>query len=250
MNYHLVKKSFVLKRCGVGVKLYKGKRFIFKRMIKKSNQSQKHGFTFENSVREKVFNLQKKLNDTNIHDIPKNINNFNSNENCSIKTTGSQTICCGDILRFYNYDFKEKNTIIVILYTQTETHKTVKNIYEINYNKKCHELLFGNLPKEEIEKYVIGVKSIPKNIKGQEAKKIYDYLNEKKKLKKLYNNIIQINPKVDSSQSRTQCSIPNFEKNLKSFITYKSLSSTPNIIRNKEIILSIESCRRKRHTLK
>jgi hypothetical protein len=210
------------------------------------NQSQKHGFVFENDIRKSVFNLPEQSNDTNIHDIPSNQNKLNSNENCSIKTTGSQTICCGDIIRFYNYNFDEKHTIIVILYYQTETHKIIKNIYEIDYNKKCHELLFGNLPKEEIYKYVEGVKSIPKIIKGQEAKKIYNYLIEKKKLKKIYNNIIQINPKVDSSQSRVQCSIPNFEKNLKEFITYKSSIQKPNFIRDKEIILSIESRRRSR----
>ena len=65
--------------------------------------------------------------------------------------------------------------------------------------------------------YCLG-KNIPNNVKGLEAKKIYDYLVEKNKLKKIYNNIIQINPKVDSKQSRVQCSISNFEKVLQSFI--------------------------------
>lgn len=213
-----------------------------------SGQSQKHGFTFENNIRENVFNLPKEKNDTKTHDIPKKKNKFNSNENCSIKTTGSDIICCGDILRFFNYDFNEKNTIIVIAYKQTDTHKIIENIYEIDYNKKCHEVLFGDLPKEEIIKYVEGVKSIPRKTKGEEAKNIYNYLFEKKKLKSKYNYIIQINPKVDSSQSRVQCSIPKFEKNICDFITYKSSDNTPNILRNKEIIYSIESCRRKRKT--
>lgn len=212
-----------------------------------TTQSQNHGFKYENEIREKVFDLPKQINDRNIHDIPKETNKYNNNENVSIKTTCSWTICCGDILRFFSYDFTHKNTLIVIKYEQTDTHKTISHIYEINYNKKCHELLFGNLSKEEIEKYVKGVKSIPTNIKGKEAKKIYNYLVEKKKLKKKYNNIIQINPKVDSKQSRVQCSIPKFEKNLKEFI-YEPECSTPNIIRGKEILLSIESSRRKRHT--
>ena len=212
------------------------------------NQSQKHGFTYENSIKTIVFNLPLENNNTDTHDIPKDKNKYNKNENCSIKTTGSTTIYCADILRFYNYDFEKKNTIIVVSYKQTETHKIINHIYEIDYNKKCHELLFGNLPKEEIEKYVNGIKSIPTNIKGKDAKNIFNYLVEKTKLKNLYNNIIQINPKVDSKQSRVQCTIPNFEKNLKEFITYKSSSDRPNIIRDKEIPLSIESCRRKRNT--
>ena len=212
-----------------------------------TTQSQNHGFKYENEIREKVFDLPKQINDRNIHDIPKEKNKYNNNENVSIKTTGSWTICCGDILRFFDYNFTHENTLIVIKYEQTDTHKTISHIYEINYNKKCHKLLFDNLSKEEIEKYVKGVKSIPTNIKGKEAKKIYNYLVEKKKLKKKYNNIIQINPKVDSKQSRVQCSIPNFEKNLKEFI-YEPECNTPNIIRGKEILLSIESGRRKRHT--
>jgi hypothetical protein len=199
-------------------------------------QSQKHGFTFENEIRA-VFHLPTEANNRNTHDIPKDQNIYNSNENCSIKTSGSQTICCGDILRFYNYNFTtEQNTLIVILYKQTNTHKTVQNIYEINYNKECHTKLFGNLPEEEIQQYVDGVKSIPRNIKGQEAKNIFNYLVEKNKLKKKYNNIIQINPKVDSSQSRVQCSIPNFEKNLEEFIIYKSSPDSPNTVRGGNII--------------
>jgi hypothetical protein len=213
-----------------------------------SNQSQKHGFIFENDIREKVFNLPKELNNTHIHDIPKHKNIFNTNENCSIKTTGSHTICCGDILRFYNYNFSEKNTIIVVLYEQTYTHKIIKCIYEINYNETCHKKIFGNLTKHEIEQYIVGVKSIPIHIKGIEAKKIFSYLDVKKKIKKKYNSIIQINPKVDRSQSRVQCSIPNFETNLKEFITYQSLPDKPNIIRNKEIVFSIESCQRIRQS--
>ena len=212
-----------------------------------SNQSQKHGFTFENSIREDVFDLQRETNNTEKYDIPKEKNKYNKNENCSIKTTGSNTICCGDILRFYNYDFTKKNTIIVIKYVQTNTEKIVKFMYEIDYNKECHKLLFGNLPKNIIENYVKYVKSIPTKIKGDEAKKIYNYLVEKKKLKIQYNNIIQINPKVDSKQSRVQCSIPNFEKNLKDFISYKSNPTTPNFLRGKYILKNIESKKRQRN---
>jgi hypothetical protein len=210
-------------------------------------QSQSHGFIVENSVRKNVFGLKDVKNDTNIHDIPKCKNKFNSKENCSIKTTGSSTICCGDLLRFYNYDFNDINTIIVIEAPQeTDTHKIVKKINEINYNKECHELLFGKLPKEVLERYVNGVKSIPKKTKGKEAKAIFDYLKEKKEICKKYKFAITINPKVDSSQSRVQCSINNFEKTLEKFITYTSPDDKPNMLRKKEIISSIKSPRRSR----
>jgi len=56
-----------------------------------------HGFTFENSIRSKIFNLPKENNSVYIHDIHHSKNILNMNENVSIKTTGSNTICCGDI---------------------------------------------------------------------------------------------------------------------------------------------------------
>ena len=68
-----------------------------------------------------------------------------------------------------------------------------------------------------------------------------------KKLKKQFKYNIQINPKVDGSQSRVQCSIPNFETVLKNFITYKSSDECPNSLRGKEIELTINSCKRKRN---
>lgn len=215
-----------------------------------SLQSQIHGFTFENSIRENVFNLPSESNNTDIHDIPKNKNIFNINENCSIKTTGSHTICCGDIIRFYNYNFDEQNTIIVVKYEQTQYEKIVKNIYEIDYNKECHMHLFGDLPKHILEEYVSEVKKIPKKIKGDKALDIYNYKYEKKKILDKYNFNIAINPKVDSSQSRVQCSIPNFTEKLKKFIKYKSSKESPFTVRGKKIVFKINSCRRKRNKKK
>ena len=202
-------------------------------------QSQNHGFIFENIVRKDIFDLPAEKNNIDKHDIPKEKNKYNKNENCSIKTTCSNTICCGDINRFYNYNFLEKNTIIVIKFEQVEQEKIVKKIYEIDYNAECHKLLFGNLSKKVIENYVKNVKAIPK--------KNFNYIKEKDKLKKKYTNIIQINPKVDSTQRRVQCSIPNFEINLKDFIRYKSTNKRPNFLRGKKILGRIESNKRKRH---
>ena len=69
-----------------------------------NSQSQKHGFTFENSCRKEIFEIDIESNNTDKHDIPKEKNKYNKNENCSIKTTGSDIVCCGDILRFYDYN--------------------------------------------------------------------------------------------------------------------------------------------------
>ena len=216
---------------------------------KNSNQSQKHGFQYENIIRDQVFKLPAESNNTETHDIPAYMNKFDKKENCSIKTTGSQTIFCSDISRFYDYSFNEgvKNTIIVIKYNQSETEKIIETIYEIDYNKKCHNVLFGNLPKLVIDDFVKQVKSIPRKVGGQDAKAIFDYIVEKKKLEKNYNFEIQINPKVDSNQSRVQCSIPNFETLLKDFIIYKSDPSKPNLLRECLIDNRIQSSKRQRN---
>jgi hypothetical protein len=211
-----------------------------------SNQSQKHGFTWENDIRENIFGLPKQKNDRNVHDIPSEKNIYNDLENVSIKTTGSETICCGDIIRFYSYDFSKKNTVMVIKYKQSGDNKIIDHIYEIDYNQKCHEHLFGNLPKEEIVSYVNEVNKIPQNIKGKDAKAIFSYLEKKKELSKKYSFNISINPKVDSSQSRVQCSITKFIKTLKDFIIYKSPDENTNMVREKEISYSIISKKRAR----
>ena len=214
----------------------------------KSKASQGHGFDWENTIRTEVFDLKEEENNTDKYDIPRKKNNLNENENISIKTTGNQIICTSDILRFYNYDFEYENTIILIKYKQEEESKIIENVYEINYSKELHTHLFGTLTEGEIETYVKNVKMIPATIKGDKAREIFDYLVEKKNIYKNHPTLkVKINPKVDSSQSRVQCSvdirdIPN------EFIAYDSLRDVgkPNIIRNKEIKLSVCSSVRKR----
>lgn len=213
----------------------------------KNMQSQMHGFTFENSIRSKIFNLPKENNSVYIHDIHHSKNILNMNENVSIKTTGSNTICCGDILRFYDYDFLKTNTIIVIKYDQVSNEKIIKNIYEIDYNKECHKLLFGELTYNKIKDYDLYIKNIPKGKVSYNEKN--KYLKYKKELEKDNNCLIKINPKVDSKyQRRVQCSISNFEDNLYNFIKYKSPYETPNMIRGNMIEMSIKSNKRVRNS--
>ena len=210
-------------------------------------QSQKHGFVFENCIKETVFGIPYEKNNTDKYDVPCEKNCLNNNENISIKTTGGKGIDCSDIIRFYNYDFDKDNKIIVIKYFQCGDDKTIKNIYEINYNKECHNLLFGNVPINELIDYVNFVKSIPPGEVSSDIKK--DYKEKKKLLQSTYSMKIKISPKVDSkSQRRVQCSIPKFEELLSDFIEYKSENNKPNVIRNKEIILSINSPKRKRNS--
>jgi len=205
-------------------------------------QIQKHGFTFENEVRWREFGLPESSNSTSVHDIPKEDNTMNPSENVSVKTTGSMTICCGSVLNFMsNYDFDDTNTIIVKRYVQDGDIKKTVRLYEINYNRECHALLFGNLPPDIVKEYVEGVSRIPTKVSGEDARKIYNWTEEKTRLLTGYTNKITINPKVSSNNSRVQCSISNFEEVLANFITYKSPLDSPSLLRNKVYDLVIHS---------
>ena len=234
-----VRKPKLVKKC-CKAKLYKGEKCKCY-----MGQSQKHGFTFENEVR-KIFGLKPESNDRNVHDIPCSLNKFNTNENISIKTVGNTTICCGDILRFFSYDFSKKNTIIVIKYTQIDNQKIVESIYEIDYTSDMHQILFGDCTLQIIQEYVNMIKSIPHGRATAEVKKKYKI--DKKNIETTNKMKIQINPKVDSKgQRRVQCSIPNFDSLLKDYIIYKSSSESPNKVRGELITSCIVSSKRKRN---
>lgn len=223
-------------------------KIILKNNSCENKCSQFHGFTWENQIKNKVFKLQPEKNNTDKYDIPKDKNNLDKTENISIKTTGSDCICCGDIIQFYNYNFKDKNTIIVVVYKQKNKYKEIEKILEINYSKELHKILFDELKKEEIYKYVEGVKKIPANIKSEEALSIFHYKKEQKNLYNKYPKMkIKINPKVDSSQSRVQCSF-NLKDIPFKYIIYDSSKNAkkPNEIRKVIIDLSIFSSKRER----
>ena len=209
--------------------------------------SQSSGFTFENSIRESVFDLPFDPNNTDKYDIPAEKNRFDPNENISIKSSGNGNIDCGDIIRFYNYDFSKSNTIIVVSYEQEEEYKVIKAIYEINYNRDMHSWLFGSITQDDLKEYVESIKNIPKGISGEEARKTYNYLSVKEALQKEHHMKINISPKVDSKgQRRVQCSIPSFLKNITPFIKYKSPYDNKNLIRERIIPIKIQSSKRKR----
>jgi len=80
------------------------------------NQSQSHGFQWQYDITIKVFKLSIVKNDTEKYDIPCKNNMFDKEENISIKVSKTNTIDCGDILRFY--DIENKTTIILLQYEQ------------------------------------------------------------------------------------------------------------------------------------
>ena len=217
------------------------------------NQSQKHGFQFENIIKIDIFDLPEENNNIDKYDIPKSKNKFNSNENISIKfIKKGGALCLGDIIHINNYDLNDKNTLVLGIYLQIGNNKKLVKLIEVNYNKELYDYLFGNLPKNEIKKYVEGVKSIPNKVKGKQAMEIFPYLDKKKELKEKYKFKIDINPKVDSQQSRVQCSILNFEKTLEKFISYSQDANDEGDIfyRGKKINVCIKSPSRIRGGIK
>ena len=209
--------------------------------------SQSSGFTFESSIREDVFDLPFDPNNTDKYDIPSEKNRFDQNENISIKSSGNGNIDCGDIIRFYNYDFSKSNTIIVVSYEQVDEYKVIKTIYEVNYNRDMHSWLFGSITQDELKDYVDSIKKIPKGIGGEEVRKTYNYLSVKEVLQDKHKMKINISPKIDSKgQRRVQCSIPGFIKNVSPFIKYKSPDDKRNLLRKRTIPMKIQSNKRKR----
>lgn len=207
-------------------------------------QSQSYGFYLENLIKQNVFGLPYCKNDTNKYDISYDKNKLNSNENISIKTCGKMTICCGDILRFYDRDDNHELTIIIVLYTQVNNSKIINEILEVNYSEEFKKILFGSIPLKLLESYVELIKNIPKGKPSTQDKIVY--LNIKNELHKKYNMKINISPKVDSAgQRRVQCSIPNINLILEKYPQFL-LSRSSNFLRGIEIPTITPSPRRKR----
>lgn len=219
-------------------------------LLENAFTSQKHGFTWENELRSKVWDLPTSKNDTNTHDIPHHLNKFDGNENVSIKTMGKDSLDCGDIIRFYGYDFSKQNTLLVIRYNQIDTQKQITEILELDYNAEMHGLLFGTITLSELMDYVKMIKILPRG--KVSADLCQQYKLRKNELQRLHNMWIHISPKVDSkTQRRVQCSIPKIDEFIAKypqFVKYRSPSEMPSLVRGIQIVDTIASGRRVRLT--
>ncbi len=177
-------------------------------------RSQEFGFYIENLVRTKVHGLPEKANDTGIHDIPKEENKLDPTETQSIKTTGGNAIDCGDVLRVFDYDRKEKHTMIVFRYEQGAETRKIQEVLEIALTSEAMDVLFGKVTRQEIQALDTYVKSIPKNARTAEHQATYKKMA--KDIKASSGGWISYAPKVDSeTQRRLQCSI----RKLDTFLT-------------------------------
>ncbi len=213
--------------------------------IQDFTQSQAHGLFWDNEIRQKVFCLPPCKNDTTKYDICCSDNKFNCQENISIKTSSNNNIDCADILRFFNGDFTNKYTIILLRYNQVGVTKTIKEIIEIDYNHELKNYLFGSITEEELNNYVSAIKAIPP---GRVSTSIKDsYKKIKNQLQKQHCMNINISPKVDSkNQRRVQCSIPKVEQLLNKFPQIIISRTSESILRGVNITSTINSSPRLR----
>jgi hypothetical protein len=168
-------------------------------------ESQNSGFVWEDDILTNVFQVTRG-GYTDLHDCPKERNRFDSTENISIKTTGSDTLYLSDALRVYDYDSTDKHTAIVVRYNQSGTNKKLSSVYELNLGNR--EILFGRVTRDEIVELVRLIRSVPAGVPDpillKEIHSMKKDLNSK-------SGVVQFNPKLDSkTQRRLQCSIPKF----------------------------------------
>jgi hypothetical protein len=253
----MIKLESVNNEVYVNNKDYEGNEYfeieIFKKLkpkkeiytIQDFTQSQAHGLFWDNEIREKVFGLPKCKNDTKKYDICCEENKYNNTENISIKTSSNNNIDCGDILRFYNGDFDNNYTIILIRYVQLNNQKKINEIIEINYNLELRNYLFGSITEDILTNYINLIKAIPNGPVDTEVKQ--NYKKQKIQLQNQYNMKINISPKVDSkTQRRVQCSIPKVNDILIKFPQNIISRTNKPIIKGIEITSCIYSEPRKR----
>ena len=195
-----------------------GQSTVTPEFTNKFRQSQSHGLFWDSEIRVKVFGLPECINDTRKYDIECQENQFQPNENVSIKTSGSDTIDCGDILRFFGNQFADGlyTNIVTLRYKQVGDTKQIQEIVEFKYDEMVRDFLFGTVSITDLEQYCGFIKAIPNGAVSQDCKTAYK--NMKKQLQLDHKMFIRISPKVDSkSQRRVQCSIPKMDRLFEQF---------------------------------
>lgn len=202
-------------------------------------ESQLHGNLFEDDIKQKVFGNPPRASYTAPHDVDRCHNPLNSNENISVKSTGSSTVCMASALRVYGYEEGVEHTAIVVQYKQQDDKKILTHVYELDLMQR--ELLYGRVTQQDIEELDALVRSMPL---FQRVPEIDRAITAKKKELNAKSGIMRFNPKIDSEkQRRLQCSIPKFA----SYPSLVKSVTTEPVVRGVQIISSIDSGRRVRN---
>jgi hypothetical protein len=195
------------------------------------SEVQAHGKLWERELALNVYRCSPKelssVNYTATHDIPGEINHLEPGVSVSIKASCSNTICMGDVIRVFDtVSSGNRLHLTILLYEQdcAAGTKTIKDIFELNITGSS-ELLFGTVTRADLQSLITLMHAVPKELRGRivvEGKKIsapspqrQAYLEKQVELLEK-SGLIILNPKLDETNCRLQCSI-----NLKKIIDTK-----------------------------
>ena len=207
---------------------------------------QSHGFTWEADLLQNVYGLTKEekaqISYTEKFDLPSRFNKLGP-VNISVKCIGEKNaICMGDALRVFD-EVSALETplhLTLVSYEQVGNTKNVKAIKELNLTAS-NALLFGSRTRSQIQELDTLIKAVPqKRAPTEDEKKAIK--TKQAELNRL-SGYIQFNPKVNTQQSRLQCSF-SF-KQFQAFLTQHPerivAESTTNQFKGGSIQASIQA---------
>ena len=201
---------------------------------------QSHGFTWEADLLQNVYGLTKEekaqISYTEKFDLPSRFNKLGP-VNISVKCIGEKNaICMGDALRVFD-EVSALETplhLTLVSYEQVGNTKNVKAIKELNLTAS-NALLFGSLTRSQIQELDTLIKAAARETGCTDVHK-------QAELNRL-SGYIQFNPKVNTQQSRLQCSF-SF-KQFQAFLTQHPerivAESTTNQFKGGSIQASIQA---------
>ena len=188
-------------------------------LLRKSKMAtvQGHGFSWEKDIVTHVYGASKEelgtVKYTSKMDLPAHLNKLDGVD-LSVKTTMRfNSVCMADAKRIFDaVSSGNRFHMVVIHYNQEGDTKTVANITEVDLTNSVI-LLFGSVGIDQIGVLDALIKSVPQKRRPteEEYKAIYELRDAIQKL----SGAIHFDPKVNSQQSRLQCSFNHFDRFLK-----------------------------------
>lgn len=176
-------------------------------------ESQRHGLDFENHLIYHLTGIQKtdyeRLIDNGYTSALDLYEGVKSTFNASIKVTSGNGIGCGDIIRFYEHVSSKNFKMIVGCWKQISVDKKIyKEIYEFDFTPSKLDVIFGDVPKNELLDFRNYVCSIPSGKEAQMANRRLWKEKRNQILQRYKLGLIKIDAKIDSkNQRRVQCSL-------------------------------------------
>ena len=215
--------------------------------------NQGHGKFVEKQIALQKYSVDiNKYSHTSKYDISEKDNTI-TNKNVSIKTTSSNTICCGDAYNFYKSNNCE---MIVVSYKQdTNQTKVIHSMYSIVIDDVLRKIDNTSIILNDLNAFSLYVKEKKKYFQSNlfQIGEFEDFRSIcKQKSKELSNEFVRINTKISKPKPnikkfgeyicenfRIQCSL-----NLKNLIKCKLVSDISNELSKYNISTEIISSRR------